>query len=406
MKRAWIAIYICCLGVVAGSPAEKVETLVAELPGAVGGVAVDRVGYIYVADFGNQVWRVSPFGEVEVFADSLYGASGNSIDAQGRLLQSSFYGNSLHRIDRDGTITVLTTALNGPVGVTELSENDLAICNCSGNEIVKLDQQASLTVYATGTLFNCPNGITKASDDTLYIANFSDGRIIKIDPSGVTSVFAVIPGGGNGHLVLVGNELFVTGFRSNQLYRVDMEGKVQVAAGSGAFGLTDGPGAEAIMASPNGVAWNPSRDELYFNEYLVPFTQRSRSKPTSALRRVQFPTIVQAFNQANAASGIDAAIAAHRAYKQSRPGAFTQIQTNILGYQLLQKGKVDDAIRVFELNTQDYPNAFNPWDSLAEGHKMKGNKELAIKYYKKSLELNPGNTNAVNMLKEMGVEID
>jgi len=31
-----------------------------------------------------------------------------------------------------------------------------------------------------------------------------------------------------------------------------------------------------------------------------------------------------------------------------------------------------------------------------------GNKELAIKYYKKSLELNRDNTNAVQKLKELG----
>ena len=129
---------------------ERLDTLVAALDGAVGGVAVDKTGFIYVADFRNKVWRITPEGEVEVFADYLYGASGNHIDAQGRLLQSNFFGNTLTRINRDGSHETLTTELNGPVGVTELDDSDIAICNCSGNEVVRLDKQRKLEVIADG----------------------------------------------------------------------------------------------------------------------------------------------------------------------------------------------------------------------------------------------------------------
>jgi len=39
------------------------------------------------------------------------------------------------------------------------------------------------------------------------------------------------------------------------------------------------------------------------------------------------------------------------------------------------------------------------YNSLAEAYMLAGNKELAIKNYEKSLELNPQNTNAVEQLK-------
>ncbi len=55
----------------------------------VGGVAVDLVGNIYVADFGDEVFKITPEGERSRFATGFYGASGNAIDRAGNLLQSN-----------------------------------------------------------------------------------------------------------------------------------------------------------------------------------------------------------------------------------------------------------------------------------------------------------------------------
>ena len=74
---------------------------------------------------------------------------------------------------------------------------------------------------------------------------------------------------------------------------------------------------------------------------------------------------------------------------------------NNMGYALLRLKKIDDAIEVFKQNTEDYPNSANTWDSLAEAYMTKGEKDSAIKYYEKSLELNPQNTNAVEHLKKL-----
>jgi len=79
----------------------------------------------------------------------------------------------------------------------------------------------------------------------------------------------------------------------------------------------------------------------------------------------------------------------------------TEWSLNMAGYQFLQRDKVDEAIRVFELNTQLFPDAFNTWDSLAEAYMKKGKNELAVKYYKKSLALNDNNSNAREMIKKI-----
>ena len=74
---------------------------------------------------------------------------------------------------------------------------------------------------------------------------------------------------------------------------------------------------------------------------------------------------------------------------------------NMAGYKLLSIEKVDKAIEVFKLNTELNPQSSNTWDSLAEAYMEKGDNELAIKYYQKSLELNENNTNAKAMIEKM-----
>ena len=74
---------------------------------------------------------------------------------------------------------------------------------------------------------------------------------------------------------------------------------------------------------------------------------------------------------------------------------------NILGYQYLQSDKMEEAIELFKLNVLAYPESANTYDSLGEAYMINGDKELAIQNYKKSLELNPDNQNAVQKLKQL-----
>ena len=80
---------------------------------------------------------------------------------------------------------------------------------------------------------------------------------------------------------------------------------------------------------------------------------------------------------------------------------FRENELNILGYQCLGMNRVDDAIEIFELNVEAYPDASNPYDSLGEAYMINGDTELAVKNYQKSIDLNPDNTNGINMLKKI-----
>ncbi len=74
---------------------------------------------------------------------------------------------------------------------------------------------------------------------------------------------------------------------------------------------------------------------------------------------------------------------------------------NGVGYRLVGLEMLDEAIQVFLLNTRLYPESGNTFDSLAEGYMNSGQKDLAIKNYNKSLELNPENSNATDMLARL-----
>lgn len=85
------------------------------------------------------------------------------------------------------------------------------------------------------------------------------------------------------------------------------------------------------------------------------------------------------------------------------PGNAPRVEGNLnmAGYTMMNADRLDAAMKIFELNTRLFPDAYNTWDSLAEVHMKQGNKEKAVAYYRKSLTLNPKNTNATAQLKEL-----
>lgn len=87
--------------------------------------------------------------------------------------------------------------------------------------------------------------------------------------------------------------------------------------------------------------------------------------------------------------------------KNSEEYYINEGEINNFGYVLIELNRIDDAIEIFKLNIELFPEAFNTYDSLGEAYMIKGNKELAIKNYEKSIELNPDNENGKKMLEKL-----
>jgi len=101
--------------------------------------------------------------------------------------------------------------------------------------------------------------------------------------------------------------------------------------------------------------------------------------------------------------GLDAALARVRELKAMEPAAwsFEEAHFNAAGYRLLSGKRPADAVRVFTLGTELFPENGNPWDSLGEALLATGEKEKAIAAYRRSVELDPKNRNGIEALEKL-----
>ncbi len=74
---------------------------------------------------------------------------------------------------------------------------------------------------------------------------------------------------------------------------------------------------------------------------------------------------------------------------------------NDVGLQLLLVDRKKEAIDLFQLNTEAHPQSAGAWDSLARGHLKNGDKELAIQFYRKALEIDPKYASSIAALKKL-----
>ena len=80
---------------------------------------------------------------------------------------------------------------------------------------------------------------------------------------------------------------------------------------------------------------------------------------------------------------------------------FPENETNLLGYELLRNGNAKDAVEVFKLNVDAYPASCNTYDSLSDGYLELGNREEALRYAEKALEMIPRDAEASDNLKTL-----
>ncbi|NHF58409.1 serine hydrolase [Flavobacteriaceae bacterium TP-CH-4] len=88
--------------------------------------------------------------------------------------------------------------------------------------------------------------------------------------------------------------------------------------------------------------------------------------------------------------------------KATYPEANFEGIINSLGYELVGRNRIRDAIKYFMMNAEEYPDSWNVWDSLAEGYEMSGDTTNALINYQRSVELNPDNRHGLEKLKSLG----
>jgi CubicO group peptidase (beta-lactamase class C family) len=100
--------------------------------------------------------------------------------------------------------------------------------------------------------------------------------------------------------------------------------------------------------------------------------------------------------------GIEAAVSQYQKLKKSESDQynFNFWELNSLGYRLTQLKKMPEAIAIYKLNINNFPDSPRAYNDLGDAYKLSENFELAKKNYKKALELDPDNNYAKEKLKQ------
>lgn len=185
-----------------------------------------------------------------------------------------------------------------------------------------------------------------------------------------------------------------------QIFSLDLSDKRQkkvVAHGGGIFGfrtyimrLVDDEHLVVLLC--NGSRPNGAERQIANILYDLPFEM-----PKKSVAREVMPLIQK--------GELDQAIAQAKSLAQNDGYQLSEGEINGMGYQLLGRKQINQAIDMFKLNTILFPKSSNTYDSLGEAYKEAGNRELTIANYKKAYAMDPANTNAKAVLEEMGVDV-
>jgi tetratricopeptide (TPR) repeat protein len=80
-------------------------------------------------------------------------------------------------------------------------------------------------------------------------------------------------------------------------------------------------------------------------------------------------------------------------------GDFERPATDLVVAALMSAGRLDDASKVLLQDTNAYPPPWNQLEALAPSYEKRGDTEQALRFYRLSLERNPGNEFAREKLK-------
>ena len=100
---------------------------------------------------------------------------------------------------------------------------------------------------------------------------------------------------------------------------------------------------------------------------------------------------------------LEQAVSWYKEIKKSDPGnrMIREDRLNTIGYNYLNTKKYTEAINIFKIITEIYPESWNAFDSLGEAYMKVGNNELAIENYEKSIKLNPDSKSGAEALMHL-----
>lgn len=222
------------------------------------GAAQDSAGTIYIADRAGLIWKIDSSGIAQVIAGT--GRRGRALEGR----------------------RAIETDLGVPQGIAFDSRNRLHIADSFNNVVLRIESDGKIKrVAGTGFVGNRGDGgpaidaslnepfdIRFDSDDNLFIVDFANNRVRKVDHEGIISAAAGTgePGysgdGGSataarlrgpyGAFIDDKDRLYIADSGNHVIRRVDLNGVISTVAGSDRRGYAGdgGPATAALMDSP------------------------------------------------------------------------------------------------------------------------------------------------------------
>jgi tetratricopeptide (TPR) repeat protein len=161
----------------------------------------------------------------------------------------------------------------------------------------------------------------------------------------------------------------------------------------------------AVVVLANGSAWSVDPDRIAegLAALVVPEILSAGSRLAWEMRAGFAAVATEGRARTGAHEALD--LYGRVAADPDRLDASVEREMNRLGYELLERGRTGDAVEVLRLTAAVFPDSWNAHDSLGEAYLADGNTELARMEYRRSLELNPENENAREVLRGLPADI-
>ena len=191
------------------------------------GVAVDAVGNVYVADYGNNaVKKISLDGTMSVLGSGFYNLHGLAVDAAGTVFVADTYNNAVKKILLDGTMSVLGSGFSYPRGLAVDAAGTVFVADTNNNAVKKISLDGTVSVLGSG--FSSPYGVAVDAVGNVYVADYGNNAVKKISLDGTMSVLGSGFYNLHGLAVDAAGTVFVADTSNNVVKKISLDRTVSV----------------------------------------------------------------------------------------------------------------------------------------------------------------------------------
>ncbi len=137
----------------------------------------------------------------------------------------------------------------------------------------------------------------------------------------------------------------------------------------------------------------------FTNRYTYTTPMRILNGLSYQLDRESLP---DAFVREYLKNGIDSSLMVYNKFNNNENYIqFTDWDFEEIGEELMERGENKSAIRLFELYSKQFPNDEWSYNLLGDAYLKEGNKNEALTYYERALEINPESKYAIEMIQKL-----